>query len=68
MNYDHFEREVLGYQSEMRCIAERRRMLHNASAAGRDGVGNGGGRVRYRVAGVLRSLANHLDARAAHTA
>lgn len=64
MNYDHFEREVLGYQSEMRCHAERRRMMRNASVAGREG--GGVSPVRNRVAGVLRSLANQLDARPAH--
>ena len=64
MNYDHFEREVLGHQSEMRRHAERRRLLHNASAARREG--GGASPVRHRLAGALRSLANQLDTRPAH--
>ena len=59
MNYDHFEREVLAYQGEMRCRAERRRMLRGAPSAPRSG---GGHAVRVRVAAALRSVANHLEA------
>lgn len=60
MNYDHFEREVLGYQSTMRCRAERSRMLRAGSAAGHP--------VRLRMAGALRTLANRLDTRPASLA
>lgn len=63
MNYDHFEREVLGYQSAMRCRAERSRMLRAGSAAQ-----NAGHPVRLRMAGALRTLANRLDTRPASLA
>jgi hypothetical protein len=64
MNYDHFEREVLGYQADMQCRAERRRMMRGTVVARRELAG--ASPVRYRLAGALRSLANHLDARPAH--
>ncbi|HEV1998684.1 MAG TPA: hypothetical protein VGR61_11205 [Candidatus Dormibacteraeota bacterium] len=63
MNYDTFEREVIGYQSAMRCRAERSRVLRAGQGAATDGHP-----VRFRVAGALRTLANHLDARPAHLA
>jgi hypothetical protein len=67
MNYDHFEREVLGYQRQVACRAERQRRLY-AGAAMRASSSEGASPMRFRVAGALRSLANHLDARPAHLA
>lgn len=67
MNYDHFEREILGYQRQVACRAERQRMLHAGSRASTS-PSTGSSPVRFRLAGALRSLADHLDARAAHLA
>ncbi|MGI8609380.1 MAG: hypothetical protein ACR2MY_09170 [Candidatus Dormibacteria bacterium] len=65
MNYDHFEREVLGYQAAMQGRAERRRRLR---PGGEEVRATGGNPVRFRLAGVLRSLADQLDAQPAHPA
>ena len=56
MNYDHFEREILGYQGEMRRRAERNRILWAGSTrehATRHPA-------RSRLSGGLRNLSNRL--------
>jgi hypothetical protein len=66
MNYDHLEREVLGYEADMRRRAECRRALRGALAATAAGVNRGSRPVRVRVATALHSLANQLEARPAN--
>jgi hypothetical protein len=63
MNYDHFERQVLGYEDDMRRRASRRDMSRGRQVANPAGVTRGGHPVRVRVAAALRSLANRLEAR-----
>ena len=62
MNYDHFEREILAYQGEMRRRAERRRVLWAGSTPGHET----GDPARFRLWDGLRSLANRLYAPPAH--
>ena len=74
MNYDHFEREILDYQGEMRRRAERRRILWTGSTRRRGirrrlttsrlsqalvGLSN-------RLSSVAHSLSNRLYAPPAH--
>ena len=61
MNYDHFEREILEYQGEMRRRAERNRLLWSGSKRGQS--------IRRpaamsRLSHALRGLANTLSNRA----
>jgi len=62
MNYDAFERDVLGYGAWIGCRAERRRLLRRSAPAQ---VETGGQPVRFQLAGALRSLADRLDTNAA---
>jgi hypothetical protein len=65
MNYDHFERQVLGYDQHMGCRLERSRMLRPGSVARTARAVRGSGPVRSHLAVALRSLADHLDTRPA---
>ena len=58
MNYDAFERDVLGYGQRIGCRAERRRLLH---VTAQSPAATGGQPVRFQLAGALRSLADRLD-------
>jgi len=68
MNYDAFERTVLGYGQRMSCRSERRRLLHPASPGRKVSAARPGRPVRFQLAVALRSLADHLDTGSAHLA
>jgi hypothetical protein len=65
MNYDHFERQVLGYDQHMGCRLARSRMLRSGSARKTASAARGAGPVRFHLAVALRSLADHLDTHSA---
>jgi|GEM_PF-2421084 len=62
MNYDRFEREILGYQDEMCRRAERSRILWTGSTPGHETCHP----ARVRLSVGLRSLADRLHAPPAH--
>lgn len=65
MNYDAFEREILGYGERISSRAERRRVFNPPVA----GPSSRAARpVRFQLAVALRSLADHLETGAAHLA
>ena len=58
MNYDAFEREILGYGERINSRTERRRLFHRS---GRGAAASAARPVRFQVAVALRSLADRLD-------
>ena len=65
MNYDIFERTVLGYGQRMSHQAEQRRVLHPAPV-GRQVASSRP--VRFQLAVALRNLADHLEPVTGHAA
>ena len=65
MNYDAFEREVLGYGERMSSRTERRRVFYPTAPGPAVSAARP---VRFQLAVALRSLADHLDTGAAHLA
>ena len=74
MHYDHFEREILEYQGEMRRRAERRRILWTASTRGpgirrrltTSRLSHALISLSKRLSSVANSLSNRLYAPPAH--
>ncbi|MFN2464787.1 MAG: hypothetical protein ABR598_00805 [Candidatus Dormibacteria bacterium] len=62
MNYDHFERQILGYGGHINCRTERIRRSRAPRVTGAH-VRPAAGAVRAHLAVALRNLANHLDTR-----